>query len=106
MRLAMRTQTIHRLSGRIAVIFSLIALVTVLLGYTKPRGTVEADEGAGAHVFQLSIVALAPTILVFLITTDWKRPRQGALPLVLCASALGLAFTALYCLEHFWFTRH
>lgn len=98
----MRAQTIHRVSGRIAVILSLIALVTILIGYTLPRGTAEPDEGTGAHIFQLSIVAFAPMILVFLITADWKQPRQNALPLVLCGGALALAFAALYCLEHFW----
>ncbi len=100
----MRTRTIHRLSARIALIFSLIALVTVLTGYTQPRGTVQTDEGAAAHIFQLSILVLVPTILVFLITADWKQPWQSALPMILCTAVLILAFAALYCLEHFWFT--
>ena len=98
----MSRQQINRLSGRVVLVLALIALGTVLLGYTIPRGTVETDEGTGAHIFQLSIAALLPAILVFLTTADWKQPLQSARPLLLPTTALILAFTALYCLEHYW----
>jgi hypothetical protein len=98
----MSAQQINRLSGRVVLVLSLIALLTVLFGYTIPRGTAETDEGTGAHIFQLSIAALLPTILVFLMSADWKQPRQSARPLLLGTTALILAFAALYCLEHYW----
>ena len=78
---------------------SLIALVTVLTGYfQKPQ----PDEGTGAHIFQLSIAAAVPTILLFLITADWTQPLRIARRLLLPGIALVLAFGALYYLEHYW----
>jgi hypothetical protein len=40
-----------------------VALPPVASGYRQPP---QADEGTAAHVFQFSIVALVPTILLFL----------------------------------------
>jgi hypothetical protein len=94
---AMPTQ-INRVSGKVIVALSLIALIVVLTGYTQPP---QADEGAAAHIFQLSIVALVPIVLLFLATADWKRPLRSARPLTVPAAALILAFGALYYLEHY-----
>lgn len=94
-------QTINRISGRIILALSLIALATVLMGYTHPRQP-EVDEGAGAHIFQIAIVLLAPTILLFLATADWKQPGRSARALAFPAGALVVAFAALYYLEHYW----
>ena len=94
----MRTQQINRVSVKVLIVLSLIALLTVLSGYTKPP---QPDEDAAAHIFQLSIVALVPTILLFIATADWKRPLRSARPLVFPAAALVLAFGALYYLEHY-----
>jgi hypothetical protein len=77
---------------------SVIALLTVLSGYFQRP---QPDEGTGAHIFQLSIVALVPTILLFLATADWKQPSRSARPLAIPAVALVIAFAALYYLEHF-----
>jgi len=103
----MRGQRINRVSGIVLIVLSLAALLTVLSGYrvsfkpfsiyTQPP---EPDEGAAEHIFQLSIVALAPTILLFLATVDWKRPLRSARPLAFSAAAVVLAFGALYYLEH------
>ena len=101
----MNSAQVNRISSKVLLILSLIALVTVLTGYTVPRGTIEGDEGTAAHIFQLSIVALVPGFLVFAATTDWKRPRQDALSLVLPATILVFAFAALFCLEHYWLRR-
>jgi hypothetical protein len=49
----------------------------------------------------LSVVALAPAILVFLVTADRTRPCRSARPLLLPAAVLVLAFGALYYLEHY-----
>jgi len=94
----MRAQQINSVSGKVLIVLSLIALLTVLSGYTQPP---QPDEGAAAHIFQLSIVALVPILLLFLVTADWKQPRRSARPLAIPAIALALAFGALYYLEHY-----
>jgi energy-coupling factor transporter transmembrane protein EcfT len=94
----MRRQQINRISGKVIVVLSLIALVTVLSGYTQPP---QPDESAGAHIFQLAIVALAAMLLLFLTTADWRQPWRSARPLAFPAAALVLAFGALYYLEHY-----
>ena len=96
---AMRGQQINRISGKVLIVLSLIALLAVLSGYTQPP---QPDEGAAAHIFQLSIVALVPMTLLFLATADWRQPLRSARPLALPAVALVLAFGALYYLEHYW----
>ena len=93
----MQAPQINRLTGKTLVLLSFIALMAVLSGYLQPP---QADEGAAAHIFQLSIVALVPTILVFFATADWTQPlRQLRAPAV-TALTLMLAFGALYYLEH------
>ena len=88
----MRRQQINRVSGKVVVVLSLAALLAVLSGYIQPP---QQDEGAAAHIFQLSIVALVPMILLFLVTADWKQPWRSARPLSFPAAALVLA------LEHY-----
>jgi energy-coupling factor transporter transmembrane protein EcfT len=94
----MTGQQINRVSGKITIVLSLIALFAVLSGYFQPP---QPDEGSAAHIFQLSIALLVPTILLFLATADWKQPWRSARPLALPAAALVLAFAALYYLEHY-----
>jgi cytochrome bd-type quinol oxidase subunit 2 len=94
----MNGQQVNRVSRKILIILSLTALLAVLSGYAQPAQT---DEGTAAHVFQLSIVALVPTILLFLATADWRQPRRSGRPLALATVALMLAFGALYYLEHY-----
>jgi len=89
---------INRLSGKIVLALSSIALLAVLSGYLQPPQT---DEGAGAHIFQLSIVLLALTLMLFLGTADWTEPWRTARPLVASAIVLALAFGALYYLENY-----
>jgi hypothetical protein len=91
-------QQINRVSSRVILVLSLIALLTVLIGYTQPP---QPDEGALAHIFQITIVLLAPMMLLFLGTADWKQPLQSVRRLAIPAGALVLAFAALYYLEHF-----
>lgn len=103
----MGRQRINRVCGIVLIVLSLTALLTVLSAfrvsvrpfsiYTQPP---QPDEGTQAHIFQLSIVALAPTILLFLATADWTRPLRSARPLAFSAAAVVLAFGALYYLEH------
>ena len=90
--------SINRVSGKVLMVLSLTALLTVLSGYTQPPQT---DEGTGAHIFQLSIVALVPMTLLFLATADWRQPLRSARSLTFSVAALVLAFGALYYLEHY-----
>jgi hypothetical protein len=96
-------QQINRITAKVLIVLSLIALITVLSGYTQPP---QPDEGTGAHIFQLSIVALAPAILVFFATADWTHPRRSVRPLLFPAAAVMLAFAALYYLEHYSYLQH
>jgi hypothetical protein len=97
----MNKQQVNRLSGSIIIVLSLTALLTVLSGYTHPAQPPDPDEGAAAHIFQLSIVLLVPMILLFLGTADWKQRWRSARPLAFPAAALVVAFAALYYLEHY-----
>lgn len=93
----MRGQQINRVSATLLIVLSLTALLAVLSGYTQPP---RPDEGAAAHFFQLSIVALVPVILLFL-TADWNRPLRNARRLAFPVASLLVAFGALYYLEHY-----
>jgi hypothetical protein len=94
----MTGQQINSFSGKVLVVLSFIALLAVVSGYLQPP---QPDEGTAAHIFQLSIVALVPMMVLFLATADWRRPRRSARPLAVSAAALVPAFGALYYLEHY-----
>jgi uncharacterized membrane protein len=94
----MQAQRINRMSQWAIVALSFLALFMVMTGYFQPPQT---DEGSAAHIFQMAIVLLVPTLLLFLATADWRQPGRSARPLALPASALVIAFAALYYLEHF-----
>ena len=97
----MSAQQVNRISGRVVVALALIALLTVLTGYLQPPQPRETDEGAAAHIFQLSIILVALTTMLFVATANWKQPWQSLRPLALPAGTLVLAFAALYYLEHY-----
>jgi hypothetical protein len=96
--------SLHRLAGRAMILLALLALVTVISGYfQKPQ----PDEGTGAHIFQLSVVALMILIPLFAATANWAEPKKQITPLAITGSALILAFGALYYLEHvYWASGH
>jgi hypothetical protein len=101
----MRAQQINRVSSIAIIVLSLTAalavlpgaLIAVFSGHTQPP---DQDEGTAAHIFQLSIVALAPTILLFLASADWRQPLRSIRPLTFPAAVLVLAFGVLYYFEH------
>jgi hypothetical protein len=95
---AMRWQHINSVTGKVVIALSLSALLAVLSGYRQPP---QPDEGAAAHIFQLSIAALVPMTLLFIATADWRQPLRSARPLAFPSAALVLAFGALYYLEHY-----
>jgi uncharacterized membrane protein YozB (DUF420 family) len=96
----MTAQQVNRLSSKVIMVLSVLALLTVLSGFTHPAQPPEADEGTAAHIFQLSIVAVALSIVLFLATAEWKQGLRAARPLALPAVALVLAFGVLYYVEH------
>jgi hypothetical protein len=94
----------NRTSRRALVVLSVIALLVVLSGLTSPPGKpLPADEGAAAHIFQLSVGFFILVALLFFATADWKQPSRIVRPLALPTSLLIGAFAALYYLEHYWF---
>lgn len=97
----MREQ-INQVSGRVLIVLSLIAFFTVVSGYFQVP---QPDEGAAAHIFQLSVAALAPTILLFLITADWAKPSRSARILGITGMIMTFAFGALYYLEHYFYAH-
>jgi hypothetical protein len=99
----MHSEKLNLFSARVVLVFSMIALVTVLSGYIQPRHPAPVDEGAGAHIFQMSIVLTSGGLLLFLFTADWKQPWRHARRLALPGVALVAAFSALYLLEHVYF---
>ena len=96
-------QQINRVTVKVMTVLSVIALLMVLSGYTQPP---QPDEGAAAHIFQLSIVALVPAILVFFAIADWTQPRRSVRPLLFPGALVMLAFAALYYLEHYFYVQH
>ena len=100
---SMRGQEINRISGNCLIVLSVTALVTVISGYFQAP---QPDEGWGAHIFQLAIVALVPMTLLFLITVDWEKPLRNMRPLAFTAAALVVAFGAPYYLEHHYYVEH
>jgi heme/copper-type cytochrome/quinol oxidase subunit 4 len=95
---ATRAPKINRLASLASILLSLIALACVITGYFQPP---QPDEGSAAHIFQLSIAALVPTLIAFLLTADWKKPARTIRPLIFSAATLIVAFAALFYLEHY-----
>jgi heme/copper-type cytochrome/quinol oxidase subunit 4 len=95
-----RRPKLNRLSTIIMMVLSLIALLMVLSGYIFPAHAHATDEEDAAHIFQLSIAALVPTIILFLVTADWQKPMRTMRPLIFSSAILAIAFAALYHLEH------
>ena len=87
------------------VLFSLSALLPVLNAY-RPGHPPQPDEGTGAHIFQLSIVALVPAFAAFLATADWQHPRPHLRRLLFPIVAVVVAFVALYYLENYYQPAH
>jgi hypothetical protein len=99
----MSTDQVHRTSRIVLIVLSLTALLTVLFGYTQAP---LPDEGTGAHIFQLAVVAGALTTFLFLGTADWTQPSRAVRQLAVPAAAFVLAFAALYYLENHYYPAH
>jgi uncharacterized membrane protein YhaH (DUF805 family) len=94
----MRTQQINNVSSIVLMVLSLAALFAVLTGYTQPP---QPDEGAAAHVFQLSMALLVPVVILFLATADWTLPVRRLRPLAFSVAVSVVALGLLYYLEHY-----
>ena len=101
----MRGQQINRASYIGLVVLSLAALLTVLPSALRvvlsgQMPILEPDEGTGAHIFQLSIVALVPMGFLFLATAeDWTQPWRTLRRLAFPGAAVVLACGILYYFE-------
>jgi succinate dehydrogenase hydrophobic anchor subunit len=94
----MRAQQMNRVSGIVLILLSVTALLAVISGYIQGP---QPDEGAAAHIFQLAIVALIPTLVLFFSTVDWHKPLRSTRLLAIPAATVAAAFAALYYLEHY-----
>lgn len=99
----MNAQILNRISGRILIALSLIALIAVFSGFFQAP---QPDEGLAAHIFQFSVVAFVMVMLVFVATAGWKQSRWSVRPLLVSGPVLGFAFAALYYLEHYFYVQH
>jgi len=100
----MRGQQINRFSYVGLIVLSFAALMTVLptavrAVLTGQMPILEPDEGAGAHIFQLSIAALVPMGFLFFATTDWTQPVRAVRWLAFPGVAMVLALGILYYFE-------
>ena len=89
---------LNRASVIVAIALSGVALLCVLSGYFQPP---QPDEGSAAHIFQISIALLFPTLIIFFITADWRRPATSVRALIPPAAVLTIAFAALFYLERY-----
>ena len=86
---------------RLWVYFAMVAIglslfaVAIVLGNVAAGAPRQSDENGWAHLFQLSMAAQVPLILLFLASADWMR--RGRVIVLLCAQVFvaAVAFGAL-----------
>ena len=101
----MSPERVNQASTLGLIVLSLIALMTVLPSALRAvisgqMPVMQADEHAGAHIFQLSIAALLPIGILFLVTVNWDAPWRIAGRLAFPAVTGIVAFGILYYFEH------
>ena len=101
----MPVRAANRLSLLALFALTLTALGVILAGalaggFAAPPPGARADEGTGAHIFQLAVAATLPAGLAYLASAAWDRPLRALRALVLPALALLLAFALLWHFEH------
>lgn len=97
----MQSQQVNRISSIAILVLSITALLPVaipfmqiLLGHPLVH---ERDEGASAHIFQLSVGLFGLSLLLFLATSDWHQPKKYLLRrIAFPVTALALAFAGVY----------
>jgi hypothetical protein len=98
----MTAARISGLSGAALTVFAVIAARGLVRLHAAPAG----GRRDGAHIFQLSILALVPVGVLLLVTADWSAPVRIAQRLVIPAIAVVLAVAALYYLAHYFYPAH
>jgi hypothetical protein len=92
------------------IVFSATAFAVALrLWYGMATGRVpppNGDEGAAAHIFQLSIAALLPVGFLFAVTADWTQPVQAVRRVVLPGVIVMLALGTVFYLENVYYAAH
>jgi hypothetical protein len=85
----MSRDSFHRMCRSVPPLLSWTACIWVLGNVAG--GVRGSGEGLGFHIFWLLILAQAPFVLGYLVTTDW-RSRRGPAGLMVNTAALVLAF--------------
>ena len=88
---------VYRAAAAAVVLLSLVLLADVASGLIAPRQPPTADEGAQAHIFQISAALMIPALLAASLTT---RSVRAAWPLALGIASLVMSFAAVYAIEH------
>ena len=99
----MQPDSLNRVSGLTLNALAFFALALVCIGFTRPP---LADEGALAHLFQLSGVGAAVMMVVVLATAEWAHPSTLVWRLGVPVVALIVAFAMLYYMEHVYYPAH
>jgi hypothetical protein len=105
-------QTLNRITLVALTVLSLTALAPLLIMALPAMLTGQvplsetANEGTGAHIFQMSMGALVPVGLTFLATADWKQPTRSIRHMAFPAAAVALALAMLFYFEHVYLPGH
>ncbi len=99
----MTARQINRASSVAMVVLALVAFTAVVTGFFQAP---QPDEGAAAHIFQISVVALGAALLGFLATADWTQPGRRLRTLALPISIVSIALAALFYLERIFYPTH
>ena len=93
----MSRQVVNRASAVAPIVMSLLAWGLVIFAATTGWQTRQPDEGAAARLFQLLIFTQPMLVLIFLATSEWRRPMRvvGVVALHMLGAALALG-TLLY----------
>ena len=83
-------QEVNHFGGIAPIVMSLIAFAIAM------AGTPQKDEGTGAHIFQLLVVAQMPLIVLFIATMGRGRFWRMVPVLAVQVGALALAFGTVY----------
>lgn len=90
-----------RVVGGLLVALSLILLGDVLSGLLFSPQPPPTDEETQAHIFQITVALLVPTMLAAVLIWGGRSPTlRNAWPLYLAAAALIFSFGGVYYLEH------
>ena len=91
----------NRVAGAVLVVLSLVLLGDVATGVASPPQPPPTDEGTQAHIFQITVALLVPTMLAAVLTWRDRSPTlRNAWPLYLAAAVLVFSFGGVYYLEH------